>query len=153
MSHFAKLLLLLAVVVSPTATAGSWSATVPNDNEDTPKKADEPVEYGVDVSFPIHHRQPSDNYPWLPTPKEGMAIQPLGDRQTFYKNYIDGCTKAFGSKARRCETNENDRVAMSLRQPQSMQVRYSLSRVCQRLPHKVSQSECIEFHLTACFYQ
>jgi hypothetical protein len=128
MSHFAKLLLLLAVVVSPTATAGF---------EDTPKKPDEPVEYGVDISFPIHHRQPSDNYPWLPSSKEGMAVQPLGDRQAFYKNYIDGCVKTFGNKSRRCETNENDRVAMSLRQPQSMQVRYSFIK---RLPKIAARS-------------
>ena len=27
--------------------------------------ADEPVEYGVDVSFPIHHDRVTENYAWL----------------------------------------------------------------------------------------
>jgi hypothetical protein len=46
-----------------------------------------PVEYGVDVSLPIHHKAASVNYPWLqhnvdstaPTPHKNydMVIQPL----------------------------------------------------------------------------
>lgn len=93
--------------------------------------ADEPVEYGVDVSFPMHYSEVSTNYPWLehnmdpskPVPKkyQDMVPQPLGDKQAYYKDFLEGCTKAFGNKGKRCIQTELDRVAMTLRQPQSMQ--------------------------------
>jgi hypothetical protein len=92
----------------------------------------EPIEYGVDVSFPMHYNGVSDNYPWLPhnvdpehnpTPQKykDMVIQPLGDRQKFYEDFLQGCVDKFDSKGKRCVTNERERIAMSLRQPQSMQ--------------------------------
>jgi hypothetical protein len=67
---------------------------------------EEPVEYGVDVSFPIHNTQVSTNYPWLPhnvdpanhrTPAKykNMPLQVLGDRDQFYKDYISGCNKKY----------------------------------------------------------
>ena len=93
-----------------------------------------PVEYGADVSFPSQHKNVTTNYPWLehntdhsstvqvPKEYEGMVLQPLGERQTFYDNYIQGCIDHFGpKKAARCRQNEADRVAMTLRQPMSMQ--------------------------------
>jgi HRD ubiquitin ligase complex, ER membrane component len=62
------------------------------------------VSYGYDVSFPMLGKIPkaSTNYAWLPhnadpennpTPEEyqDMPIQPLGDRQAFYEEYIQGC--------------------------------------------------------------
>jgi hypothetical protein len=101
-----------------------------------PKQPDEPVEYGVDVSFPIHYNYVSTNYPWLahnvdtsvqsPRMYEDMEIQPLGDRQSFYNDYIGGCLEKFGARGSRCKQNELDRMSMSLRQPQSMQVRCKL---------------------------
>ena len=91
---------------------------------------DVPVEYGVDVSIPMQYASVSTNYPWLehnvdhskPVPKEyeDMVIQPLGDRQSFYKEFLQGCKDHFGKKGARCVQNELDRVAMTLRQPQSM---------------------------------
>jgi prolyl 4-hydroxylase len=80
----------------------------------------------------MHYGSISTNYPWLehnqnpnvPTPKEykDMVAQPLGDRQQFYKEYLDGCRESFGSKgSSRCTSNELDRISMTLRQPQSMQ--------------------------------
>ena len=60
------------------------------------KIPDEPpassISYGVDVSFPIHHKKASNNYDYLPhnvdpennpVPQEykDMPVQPLGDRQ------------------------------------------------------------------------
>lgn len=90
-----------------------------------------PIEYGVDVSFPIHHNFVSSNYPWLPhnvdpslpTPKEyqNMPLQPLGDRQTFYKDFLNGCVQHYGKRGQACVETEHDRIEMSLRQPQSMQ--------------------------------
>ena len=79
------------------------------DNEPVVHHVDDPVEYGVDVSFPIQHST---------VPKSG----PLGNRQAVYDEYLNGCVEKFGSKgAARCRSSEHDRVAMSLRQPQSMQ--------------------------------
>jgi hypothetical protein len=116
--------------------AGFWDT----EEEDTKVKSvqqvpnDDPVEYGVDVSFPIHHASISTNYAWLPhnvdtsikTPKEyeNMVVQPLDDKQAFYKDYIQGCVDHFGKRGDRCTANELGRVSMALRQPQSMQVRF-----------------------------
>jgi hypothetical protein len=99
-----------------------------------PKKAfagEKAVEYGVDISFPMHHINVSTNYPWLPhnvdpslpTPPEyvGMPIQPLGDRQTFYQELLKSCEEHFGPKGD-CLGGEIERLEMSQRQPQSMKV-------------------------------
>lgn len=67
---------------------------------------EEPVEYGVDVSFPIHNTQVSTNYPWLPhnvdpdhnpTPAKykNMPLQVLGDRDQFYKDFMKGCIEKY----------------------------------------------------------
>ena len=96
----------------------------------TIRAEDDPVEYGVDVSFPIHNMKVSNNYPWLPhnvdpannpTPPEyeGMPIQWLGNIQERYDNMIKGCYKKY--KKHICHSTEVDRVAMSKRQPSSMQ--------------------------------
>ncbi|KAL9182371.1 hypothetical protein ACHAXT_013023 [Thalassiosira profunda] len=91
--------------------------------------------YGVDVSFPIHHREISDNYAWLPhnvdpennpTPPEyeGKPVQYLGRKQEEYDAFMDGCDAHYGGKRGRysaCRATEEDRVEMSLRQPKSMQ--------------------------------
>eukprot|EP00545_Synedropsis_sp_CCMP1620_P000654 CAMPEP_0119012448 /NCGR_PEP_ID=MMETSP1176-20130426/6730_1 /TAXON_ID=265551 /ORGANISM="Synedropsis recta cf, Strain CCMP1620" /LENGTH=537 /DNA_ID=CAMNT_0006965407 /DNA_START=63 /DNA_END=1676 /DNA_ORIENTATION=+ len=88
------------------------------------------VEYGVDISFPMHYNAVSENYPWLPhnldpeltPPKklQGKPLQPLGDKQGRYDRFLDSCVKSFGSKGQRCVSNERERMAMTLRQPQSM---------------------------------
>jgi hypothetical protein len=130
------LLPLLAIVLqAPTpCRAGYWSAETEEDGGEPPifvKQSEEvAVEYGVDVSFPIHHASVSTNYPWLPhnqesnapTPSQyrGMAIQPLGDKETFYNEFVDSCVKHFGKKGKRCIQTEKDRIEMALRQPQSM---------------------------------
>ena len=69
--------------------------------------------YGVDVSFPVHYSNvisKEDN--------------PLGDRQSFYDEFMDGCRKHYGGKkgSAACDVTEEDRLEMSLRQPSSMQV-------------------------------
>lgn len=91
------------------------------------------IDYGVDVSFPIHHEKISTNYDWLPhnvdpennpTPKEyeNMPVQPLGNKQAFYDDFLDGCRKHYGRRGGACDSTERDRVEMSLRQPASMVV-------------------------------
>jgi hypothetical protein len=117
-----------------TSSSAAFWGNVKDENQDNAskqKRPDDPVEYGVDVSFPIHHGKISTNYPWLPhnidpqhqTPREyqDMPAQPLGDRETFYDDFLKSCVKHFGKRGQRCISSENDRVAMSLRQPQSMQ--------------------------------
>mmetsp|Transcript_110502 Transcript_110502/g.165388 ORF Transcript_110502/g.165388 Transcript_110502/m.165388 type:complete len:484 (-) Transcript_110502:266-1717(-) len=123
-----------AAVAATSVEAGFWSSGERKVEEETPKEPrqlDEPVEYGVDVSFPMQYASVSDNYAWLPhnldpslpTPDryKDMAVQPLGDRKSFYQEYVDGCREKFGTKGSRCTQSEIDRFAMSLRQPQSMQ--------------------------------
>lgn len=96
---------------------------------------DQPT-YGVDVSFPQHHGEISDNFAWLPhnvdpannpTPAnyKGKAIQYLGDKPKEYAEFMKGCNDHYGSPKGRgmssCEITERDRVEMSFRQPSSMQ--------------------------------
>jgi hypothetical protein len=79
----------------------------------------------------MQYEKITNNYPWLehntdpslPVPEEyeGMVLQPLGDKRTMYDNYLEGCKKHFGKKGARCVQNELDRIAMTKRQPQSMQ--------------------------------
>jgi hypothetical protein len=135
--NITKFLALATATCSVAVVDGSfWSGSETGDvvDEGNTKTADEHVEYGVDVSFPIHYTKISENYPWLehnknpnvkpPKELEGVVLQPLGNRAEFYKNFLDSCQKHFGSKGSRCVSNELDRIAMSLRQPQSMQVRF-----------------------------
>lgn len=94
---------------------------------------DQPT-YGVDVSFPMHHGKLSDNFAWLPhnvdpesnpTPAryEGMPVQYLGDKQAEYDEFMKGCDAHYGGSGSYspCRVTEQDRVAMSLRQPGGMQ--------------------------------
>ena len=78
----------------------------------------------------MHYAEVSKNYPWLPhnvdpsieTPQEhkGKPVQHLGDKQSEYETLIERCVQHYGKKGRRCWENEDDRIAMNLRQPQSM---------------------------------
>ena len=88
------------------------------------------IEYGVDVSFPIHHRVstnldylPHNKDPSLPVPLEykDMPLQPLGDRQKVYVKHVDDCRKNYPEKSNMCDVYEYDRILMNQRQPQSMQ--------------------------------
>ncbi|CAB9518512.1 Ankyrin Repeat [Seminavis robusta] len=88
------------------------------------------ADYGVDVSYPMHTHEVSKNYHWLPhnvdssleIPPEhaGRTVQRFGDRQTEYERLIKGCADHYGPKGFLCYENENDRIAMNMRQPQSM---------------------------------
>ena len=91
------------------------------------------LDYGVDVSYPMHYDKVSNNYAWLPHNQDrslpvppqykGMVVQPLGDRQAVYDHMIQGCVDYYGDKGVRCLEYEKDRVEMTLRQPKSMEVR------------------------------
>jgi hypothetical protein len=102
----------------------------------SPREPENAPSYGVDVSFPHHYRQISNNYAWLPhnvdpthhpVPPEyrGMPVQPLGDRQAFYENFLESCEKFYHEKKGlgSCASTEQGRLYMSLKQPKAMQVR------------------------------
>lgn len=93
---------------------------------------DAPI-YGVDVSWPMHHPGVSTNYPWLlhnskpgllsPDRYKDMVLQPLGNVQERYERYMNGCYEYYEKtrgKGIRCNETEESRLAMSMRQPQSM---------------------------------
>jgi prolyl 4-hydroxylase len=67
------------------------------------------VQYGVDCSFPIHYES------------HWSCGDLLGNRTQFYHDFMEGCRAYHGKKqAHRCDGTEQDRLEMSLRQPQSM---------------------------------
>jgi len=111
----------MLLVASPAPVGAFWKKR---------ELKEEALEYGADISFPMQHARVSTNYPWLPhntdssieTPEEykDMPIQPLGDKQSFYDNYVQGCVEQYENKGDRCLNNERDRIAMTLRQPMSM---------------------------------
>jgi hypothetical protein len=84
----------------------------------------------------MHHEAVSTNYDYLPhnilpslypTPQayRDTPIQPLGDRLAVYEEFLQGCVDYYyyysdGDDSRKCGDYERDRVAMNLRQPQSM---------------------------------
>ena len=72
--------------------------------------ADETVvetDYGVDCSFPIHG-------------KTLRCGDRLGDRKKLYEDFMQGCRDFYGRKGDRCDAIEEERIAMSRRQPRSM---------------------------------
>eukprot|EP00978_Attheya_sp_CCMP212_P012327 scaffold30635_cov59-Attheya_sp.AAC.1 len=88
--------------------------------------------YGLDVSFPIHHRV-STNYAWLdhnidpdhnPTPMryQGIPVQTLGNRQKVYAKHLEACRHAYKDQSSQCDLYEYTRLLMNIRQPQSMEV-------------------------------
>lgn len=56
----------------------------------------------------------------IPRHLKEKVIQPLGDRQKFYDDFLSSCIDYFSYKGMRCTVSENDRIQMSLNQPQSM---------------------------------
>ena len=71
--------------------------------------------YGVDVSFPVHYLKFVDG--------------PLGHKQKMYDDFMAGCRAQYSNSPQACDITEEDRVAMSVRQPASMQVRTVLALV------------------------
>jgi hypothetical protein len=68
------------------------------------------TDYGVDCSFPIHR-------------STDWKCNHLGDRKTFYENYMQGCRGYVGpEKSKLCDVNEQDRLQINLLQPTAMVV-------------------------------
>lgn len=71
---------------------------------------EEGSKYGVDVSWPMHHA-------WTESSK------PLSDeRRAAYEEFMNGCREKYKEKGKICDDNEQGRLDMTLRQPQSMVV-------------------------------
>jgi prolyl 4-hydroxylase len=97
----------------------------------------------------MHHMKVSDNYPWLPHNHDNaslpvpdkykeMPIQPLGNKQKFYDDYVQGCVEYYGKKkGNRCYANERERITMNLRQPKSMVNYTSLGYTKMKAPPEV----------------
>ena len=104
--------------------------------EQEPSKAS--PQYGVDVSIPVHRLRVSTNYPWLPhnvdpennpTPEEykDMPIQPLGDKQGFYEQYMQKWKQSLideDADPEYADNEELERVLGNLEQP-AMVVNYT----------------------------
>ena len=88
------------------------------------------VEYGVDVSYPIHQSQVTTVTTTSSTTSStssstgsssGESLLP--NRQKFYDQQIQGCRNYYSTKSHRCDDNEYSRIAMNIQQPRTMQVR------------------------------
>ncbi len=113
--------------ITAVLSTAVFATNIANVNAASDVNVDEPVEYGVDISFPIHNAKVSTNYPWLPhnvdpannpTPKEyeNMPIQYLGNVQQRYDDFMQGCRDHYNKRPRACDQTEKDRISMSLRQ-------------------------------------
>ena len=95
MSSFGGKAALLATIASTSSTTATLAVSE--------------TSYGVDVSFPQHHPRV--------VPGSGGVSSLLPGRQDFYDAFLENC-RHHGHDA--CDENENDRIAMNLRQPQGM---------------------------------
>lgn len=81
----------------------------------------------------MHHARVSTNYPWLlhnldaslPVPEEyrDMPLQPLGDVQRRYDDFMQSCVDHYDQtrgQGQRCWDTERERITMTLRQPKCM---------------------------------
>ena len=75
------------------------------------------IQYGVDVSFPIHHQFLGENASVSST---GRVFN--GEKVNLYFDYIQGCFTKYApiNKDRACEYNEEERLRLNLYQPRSM---------------------------------
>jgi len=89
---------------------------------------DEVSSYGIDVSWPMQSREVSDRYAWLDeeasmsNKNSSIPITNLPDRNKVYSDYIRGCIEMYdlGKPGSTCQANEEERIAMNLRQPQAV---------------------------------
>ncbi len=66
-----------------------------------------------------------------------MPVQRLGNRQDFYDTFMEGCRHHEAAEHAACDETEADRIAMNLRQPQSMVNYTELGFAKVKAPEKV----------------
>jgi hypothetical protein len=74
-------------------------------NRETQEVEEKKERMGVDESWPMHYSE------WHPLSPE---------RKRDYEVFMQGCRDHYGDKGHLCDSNEEDRIEMTLRQPQSM---------------------------------
>lgn len=111
MSSFCSYAALLAIIARSIITSSAPLAVSASETS-----------YGVDVSFPQHHARVVSGVGGLP------------DRQDFYDAFLENC-RLHDHDA--CDENENDRIAMNLRQPQGMVNYTELGFAKAKVPDKV----------------
>jgi hypothetical protein len=102
-------------------------------SEETYAEGTSAMKYGADISFPMHKLNVSENYEDLPHNQNPSLypapdhfhdepIQPLGNRQHVYREFMHGCARKYHRRPHddACLAYEQDRIAMNLRQPRSM---------------------------------
>ncbi len=94
-----RALLLFCIIY--VCTALFWTK-----EEDKGPTEENPHDYGVDVSFPIHHEL-------KPNLNSANPIKRMFARR--YQEHIEGCYKKYSF--RECDSNERARLEMSLEQP------------------------------------
>ena len=101
-------------------------------------------EYGVDISFPIHHHTVSQNYQHsttYPTPGSNSTepFQPFGNRQGIYDQFLEGCIKEYDYHTGNgeCIAYEQDRINQNLRQPKSMKNYTSTGFTNVKIPEEI----------------
>jgi len=95
-------------------------------------ETEEGMDYGADVSWPMHETAVSTNYPWLshnvdpsietPEEYEDMVLQPLGNVQDRYERFMAGCFNHYEveGKGYLCHESEEARIDRINEQPKSM---------------------------------
>ena len=77
-------------------------AALGQDTSSTKQECSNSLDFGVDVSYPIHtHHTIADN--------------PLGDKQTFYDQLLAGCKDSCSDCGPECQQYEDDRISMNMR--------------------------------------
>ena len=83
---------------------------------------DQVLQYGVDVSFPMHHSPSADKHDAHTKNDDSdktLIEQFTRDRlDYYYNNFFQGCLDAFGEDP--CLRSEKERIEMSQRQPATM---------------------------------
>jgi len=106
---FALLSLSLNVAINHASLAATENqSSVPSSYSHQQDLDFIPEIYGVDVSFPMHHNEIR------------QGINPLGDRQKFYDDFMNGCRENAKEYASGCDETEADRIDSNLRQPAFM---------------------------------
>jgi hypothetical protein len=104
---------LMVLIFEPSYfDLGSWFAEASNNHKtDDARTADiDKHNYGVDISFPVHHHQISEH-------SDPLTAEL---KRQLYKDFMKGCETKYSSKANACRYNERDRIDMNLNQPGSM---------------------------------
>ena len=97
--------------------------------------------YGLDVSWPIHHPSVRPRLSLGVGGKQQEDDPDLGDRQSVYDAYVNGCRVHYGAaKGSACDTTERDRVRLNKSQPASMQNYTSLGFKKVRAPQMLYDS-------------